>query len=115
VTRLRYSLVAVIIAYLAGASGYAVAQLSRGAEPANSWRGLALAALPPLVWLVRARAWRSWVSERPPLAYSVMSGLGLAVTLSQSWRFGPAAGWAHLWAGGAFVAWAAWVMWLRKL
>lgn len=51
---------------------------------------------------------------RPALGYTVLSGLGLAVAMSQSWKFGPVAGWVHLWAGLAFIAWVGYQRFLRR-
>ena len=90
----------------------AVAQVLRGASPLLSWAALALTALPPLVVLIGGRRLDS-IAGRPPLAITLLSGLGLAVTMALSWRYGSAAGSVHAWAGGVFIGWAAWLRWGR--
>lgn len=98
--------------YLVASGLLGAVQLVRGAEPALSWLGLCLAALPPMVCLILDRQ-PGPEGLRPALGYTVLSGLGLAITMSQSWKFGPAAGWIHLWAGLAFIAWVAYQRYLR--
>jgi len=95
---------------LAGALG--MLQLVRGNEPALSWLGLTLAALPPMVCVILDLQ-PAADEPRPALGYTVLSGLGLAVAMSQSWRYGPAAGWVHIWAGAAFVSWVVYARFLR--
>lgn len=100
-----------LVAGFALLSIYATLQLSRGMTPALSWAGLLLAAGAPLAGILTHRDFKT----RPPLAWTACSGLGLAVTMLMSYRFGPAAGLIHLWAGAALIAWFAWVRWLRQL
>ena len=102
----------VLIAYLAAASVYAMVELVRGMEPMLSWLGLAIAALAPLSHLGSAWYRGNRDTARPPLLISILSGLGVAVTMALSWRHGPAAGNVHVWAGLAFIGWAAWIRWL---
>jgi hypothetical protein len=79
--------------------------------PPLSWGGLVLAAGAPLAGILSHRD----ANTRPPLVWTAMSGLGLAVTMAMSHRFGPAAGLVHVWAGAALIAWFAWVRWLRQV
>lgn len=95
---------------LAGA--YGTVQLLRGVDPALSWLGLTLAALPPMVCVILDLQ-PAADDPRPALGYTVLSGLGLAVAMSQSWRYGPAAGWVHIWAGAAFISWVVYARFLR--
>ena len=107
------TLITLLYGYLGVASGYAVLQLVRGMDPTLSWFGLALAAGSALVGLIADQR-ASMKPRRPNLIWTVLCGLGMAITLSQSYRYGPAAGWAHGWAGAVLVGWFAYVRWLRK-
>lgn len=98
--------------YLLAAGIYGLVQLVRGATPELSWLGLTLAALAPLARLGIELTSRE-LPPRPSLGYTVLSGLGMAITLTMSWRYGPAAGWVHLWAGAAFVGWVVYLRLLR--
>ena len=108
---LRSVFVTVFVAYIYAASLYALTELIRGMSPLWSWAGLFLAAGAP-------SAFFSWVFiTRPPrtaahpLGISIISGLGLAITMTMSWRYGDAAGLVHLWAGLAFVSWIMFLRW----
>ncbi len=90
---------------------YAAVQLYRAVPQTLSWLGLMLAAGAPLAGLATHRDTRT----RPPLLWTVLSGLGLAVTMAISYRYGNAAGQTHVWAGGALIAWFVWVRWLRSV
>jgi len=90
---------------------YAAVQLYRGAPQTVSWLGLLLAAAAPLAGILTHRD----TQTRPPLLWTIISSLGLAVTMTMSYRFGHAAGETHIWAGVALIAWFAWVRWLRGI
>ena len=107
----RTALIAILITYLAVVAVYALVEIARGMEPLLSWLGLAIAAIPPLVYLAPVRYRKHPTADRPPLAYSILSGLGVAITMTQSWRYGPAAGIVHVWAGLALVVWVAFIRW----
>ena len=99
------------VTWLAVVSVYAIAQLVRGAEPLLSWLGLALAAFSPLVFFIKAFAFKSPRTPRHPIEYSVLSGLGLVVTMAMSFRYGQAAGAIHVWAGITLLAWLVYLRW----
>ncbi|MEJ2534186.1 MAG: hypothetical protein P8008_01580 [Gammaproteobacteria bacterium] len=101
-----------LVAYCATAALIAALQLFRGALLPLSWIGLALAALPPLTGVLGGRRMVG-VAGRPPLLLTILSGLGLVITMAISWRHGAAAGSVHVWAGIAFIGWTAWLRWLR--
>jgi peroxiredoxin len=89
---------------------YAIVQITRGAEPAPAWLGLALAAAAPALffaWLYLAGKART---SRHPVAVSVLSGLGLAITMAMNWRF-PASSATHLWAGLCLLGWFVYLRW----
>ena len=93
--------------YLAFAAFYAVVQVVRQAEPLLSWIGLLMAAGAALI-AIQADA-----RQGPKkVMFAVACGLGVAITLAISYRYGPAAGWVHGWAGLALIGWFAWVKWL---
>ncbi len=108
---LRSVFITLFVAYVTVLSILGLVQLLRGAEPVLSWLGLALAALGPLAffaWIYLAGPART---ERHPVEFSVVSGLGLAICLASAWRHGPAAGVAHAWAGLALVGWLVYLRW----
>jgi len=97
---------AAFLAWLTGAAGYGVWQTLHGSTPRLPWLGLILTASAPLVYVLRTFAGRPGPNiGTHPVEYSVVAGLGLAVTLAMAWRFGPGAGNAHIWAGTTFVLW----------
>jgi peroxiredoxin len=87
------------VTWLAVVSLYAFTQLVRGTEPLLSWLGLALTAFAPLVFFIKAFTFKSPRTPRHPVEYSVLSGLGLVLTMAMSARYGQAAGAIHVWAG----------------
>ena len=99
------------VTWLALVSVYAIAQLVRGTEPLLSWLGLALAAFSPLVFFIKAFLFKSPRTPRHPVEYSVLSGLGLVVTMAMSIRYGQAAGAIHVWAGITLLAWLVYLRW----
>lgn len=99
------------ITWLAIVSLYAISQLARGMEPIISWLGLSLCALAPLVFFIKAFLARSPRTARHPVEYTVLSGLGLALTLAMSYRFGTSAGAIHFWAGFTVILWLLYLRW----
>jgi len=108
---LKSVFISVFITWLAVVSVFAVSQLARGTEPLLSWAGLALAALSPLALFIKAYLARSPRTPRHPVEYSVLSGLGLVLTMVASYRYGEAAGSTHVWAGITLLAWLAYLRW----
>ena len=96
---------------MAFVSVYAITQVLKGAEPLFSWLGLALSAFGPLVFFIKAFLFKSPRTSRHPLEYSILSGLGLVVTMTMSYRYGQAAGEVHIWAGFTLLAWLAYLRW----
>ena len=99
------------ITWLVMVSLYAISQLVKGTEPIISWLGLSLCALSPLAFFIKVFLARSPRTERHPVEYTVLSGLGLALTLAMSYRFGPSAGMMHYWAGLTIILWLAYLRW----
>lgn len=99
------------ITWLAALSLYAITRLFMGTEPLFSWLGLALAALSPLAFFIKAFVSKSPRSSRHPVEYSILSGLGLVVTMTMSFRYGQAAGSMHIWAGATLLAWIVYLRW----
>ena len=103
--------ISTFITWLSLVSVYALIQIARGAEPLLSWVGLALAAFAPLAFFLKAFLFKSPRTPRHPLEYSILSGLGLVMTIAISSRYGPAAGVIHVWAGITLLAWLVYLRW----
>jgi hypothetical protein len=101
----------VFVAWLAQLSVYGLIQLARGMEPLLSWIGLLLNAMGPLLFFTRELLFKTPRTFRHPLGYSVLCGLGLAMTMAMSFRHGPAAGHLHVWAGITLIGWIAYLRW----
>lgn len=108
---LKSVFISAFVAWLTLFSLYAFIQLVRGTEPLLSWLGLALTAFAPLVFFLKAFLFKSPRTVRHPLEYSVLSGLGLVMTMAMSFRYGQVAGAMHIWAGLTFFAWIAYLRW----
>lgn len=108
---LKSIFISAFVTWLAVVSIYAFTQLFRGAEPLLSWLGLALAAFAPLAFFIKAFAFKSPRTPRHPIEYSILSGLGLVVTMAMSIRYGQAAGLMHVWAGITLLAWLVYLRW----
>lgn len=108
---LKSVFISIFICWLTVVSGYAIVQLSSGAKPMPGWLGLALAALPPLGFFIKAFLARSARTPRHPVEVSVPSALGLAITMAVSYRYGDAAGYIHLLAGITVLGWFAYLRW----
>ena len=103
--------ISTFITWLTLVSVYALIQIARGAEPLLSWVGLALAAFAPLAFFIKAFLFKSPRTPRHPLEYSILSGLGLVMTIAISSRYGQAAGVIHVWAGITLLAWLIYLRW----
>jgi len=108
---LKSVFISTFITWLTVISIFAFTQLVRGAEPLFSWAGLALAALSPLMLFIKAYLAKSPRTPRHPVEYSVLSGLGLVLTMVASYRYGDAAGSIHVWAGVTLLAWLVYLRW----
>lgn len=111
--RLRPVLVALFVLYLVMLAVYASVQLLRNMQPLLSWLGLLLAAAGPLAYFCWNRLAKPHSGKQQPLGFTLVSGLGLAVTMTLSWRHGNSAGMIHAWAGLALVGWVGYLRWLR--
>ncbi len=99
------------ITWMTVLSLYAFTQLARGTEPLLSWLGLCLATFTPLVFFIKAFLFKSPRTPRHPVEYSIVSGLGLALTMGMSYRYADAAGHIHVLAGITLVAWLVYLRW----
>lgn len=84
---------------------YASVQIFRGIEPLLSWIGLELTALSLIPFFVSYQQDTSRVSRARVLAYTLVSGLGLAICMTISYRYQQVAGITHILAGATFIAW----------
>jgi len=94
---------------------YALTQIVRGMEPLLSWLGLGLSAVAPLAFFIKAFLFKSARTPRHPLEYSILSGLGLVLTMAMSYRYGQAAGAIHFWAGSSLLGWLVYLRWYSVL
>ncbi len=108
---LKSVFISAFVGWLSLLSAYSLSQLIRGAEPLFSWLGLALTAFTPLVFFLKAFLFKSPRTPRHPLEYTILSGLGLAITMAMSLRYGQAAGHLHIWAGITLLGWLAYLRW----
>lgn len=106
---------AVLAAWLAVAGMYGIVQSVRGTGPLLSWLGLIIGVAGPVSFLARTR----WLALAPTrhaaFGHSIVCGLGLALTLAVSYRYGPAAGNAHVWAGITLLAWLVYLRWFSAV
>jgi peroxiredoxin len=108
---LKSIFISAFVSWLVVVSVYALTQVFKGTEPLLSWLGFALSAFGPLVFFIKAFLFKSPRTSRHPLEYSILSGLGLVVTMTMSYRYGQAAGDIHVWAGFTLLAWLAYLRW----
>jgi len=106
---------AVLAAWLALAGVYGIVQSVRGTGPLLSWLGLLIGVAGPLSFLART----SWLASTPTrhtaLGHSIVCALGLSLTLAMSYRYGAAAGDAHVWAGITLLAWLVYLRWFSDV
>lgn len=105
------TLLAVFLVY---SSGLSAMHLIDGNPPLLSWLGLLLAAAAPLAFIGLRYAPFPALGKTQPLGFSILCGLGLAITMSSSWKHGDAAGDAHLWAGACLVLWFSYLKWSAR-
>lgn len=103
--------ISVFVIWLTLISLYAFTRLFTGMEPLLGWLGLALAACAPLAYLLKVYLLKTPRTPRHPVEYSVVSGLGLAITMAISFRYGEAAGNIHIFAGITYIGWFIYLRW----
>lgn len=106
---------AVLAAWLAVAGVYGIVQWVRGTGPLLSWLGLVIGVAGPLSFLARTRLLSSPQTRHTAFGHSIVCGLGLALTLAMSYRYGAAAGNAHVWAGVTLLAWLVYLRWFSDV
>jgi len=108
---LKSVFISVFVVWLTIVSLYALTQVVRGMEPLLSWLGLALSAMAPLAFFIKAFLFKSPRTPRHPLEYSILSGLGLVLTMAMSFRYAQAAGAIHVWAAFSLLGWLVYLRW----
>ena len=108
---LKSVFISAFVTWLALLSLYAFMQLFRGTEPLLGWLGLAITAFAPLAFFLKAFLFKSPRTARHPVEYSVLSGLGLAITMAISFRYGDTTGAIHVWAGITLLGWFVYLRW----
>lgn len=99
----------VCLAFLLAA--IAAVQLCTGQSPAISWIGLLLASASPLAFLGFRHLMRRRGEDFHPIVFSGLCGLGVAISMTASWKFGNAAGQIHIWSGICLIAWFVFIRW----
>jgi peroxiredoxin len=99
------------LTWLVLVSVYSFLQLVTGSIPLLSWLGLTLSAIAPLGFFVNVFLFRSPRTSRYLFEYTLLSGLGMAITLAISFRHGTAAGLIHVWAGLTLIGWVTYLRW----
>ena len=112
---LKSVFISAFVSWLVLVSLYAFIQLASGTEPMISWLGLALTAFAPLGFFIKAFLFKSPRTPRHPVEYSILSGLGLAMTMAMSFRYDQAAGLIHVWSGVTLIAWLIYLRWYSVL
>lgn len=112
---LKSVFISVFVSWLTLISLYAFSRLLSGSEPLLGWLGLALTAFAPLAFFLKAFLFKSPRTPRHPVEYSVVSGLGLAMTMAISFRYGDAGGNLHVLAGITLLGWFVYLRWYSVL
>lgn len=89
-------------------------ELLRGHQPWLGWLGLLLAAGAPTFFFARVYLLPAARTARHPVGISAFCGLGVAITMASSWRFGEAAENALLWGGLCLVGWFIYLRWYSE-
>lgn len=110
---LKSIFISIFVTWLTLVSLYAFAKLLSGTEPLLAWLGLALTTFAPLAFFLKAFLFKSPRTPRHPVEYSIVSGLGLAMTMAMSFRYGEAAGYIHILAGITLIGWFIYLRWYR--
>jgi apolipoprotein N-acyltransferase len=110
----RRLLSALLAAWLAAMTAFALLRLATFTSPLFSWLGLLLAAAAPLSMLALQATKTSRRPSPHPLAFTTVSGLGVAICMALSFRHGPAAGSAHLYAGASLILWVAFLRFIPR-
>ena len=113
--RIRSVFVPIYVSYLAVVLVFVAIAFLKSLYPALSLFGLLLAVSSPLAFFCWLGLARPCLENRHFLAFSMVCGLGLAITMTMSWRFGAATGNNHVWAGLALIGWAAYLRWFKAV
>jgi hypothetical protein len=92
-------------------SAYAGIQLWSEATPSISWLGLLLATAPICLAVMYDSTYPDKLQPAQIFAINCICGLGVALTMTSSWKYGNAAGFIHIWAGSCLVAWVLLLKW----
>ena len=112
---LKSVFISIFIGWLSVISLNSLIRLASGAEPLLSWLGLALCTVSPLAFFIKAFLAKTPRTRRHPVEFSVLSGLGLGITMAMSFRYGEAAGNLHVFAGIAMLGWLVYLRWYSVL
>ena len=109
--RLKPLFISVFLVATALLSIYGLLQMVRGVAPIMLWLGLTVAALPPTLfftWLVIFRPPRT---SNNPLAVTLISALGVVISMVCAWRYPNLDALGFFWAALVFVSWVVYLRW----
>jgi hypothetical protein len=89
---------------------FAGVQIWLDQRPFLSWLGLLLASAAPLAYVIIRYSLKDHAQELHPMVFSCISGLGVAISMTASWKYGDSAGQIHIWSAGCLLAW---ILYLR--
>ena len=90
---------------------YSLLEVIRRTPPPGLWAGVLLAAGAPALFFVWLFVAKPSSTPRHPLAVTVLSGLGVAISMAISWRYPHQTGLLYVWAAAAFIGWYVYLRW----
>jgi hypothetical protein len=93
---------------------YSTLQFWQGTHPSMSSLGLLLASAAPLLFLIVKQFLANYTQSLQAIGFSTICGLGLAITLTSSWKYGDTAGIAHWGAGLCLILWFVYLRWIAR-
>ena len=90
---------------------YSLLEVIRRVPPTGLWAGVLLAAGAPALFFIWLFVAKPSSTPRHPMAVTLLSGLGVAVSMAISWRYPGLAGKAFGWAAAAFIGWFIYLRW----
>ena len=109
--RLKPLFISVFLVATALLSIYGLLQMARGVAPIMLWLGLTVAALPPMLFFIWLVIFRPPRTSNNPLAVTLISALGVVISMVYFWRYPNLDGLGFFWAALVFVSWVVYLRW----